>query len=129
MKREPVFFASIAAGAMLLLASACSSNSSSPSSYSSPAPSSGGGGTPAPSTVTISGSQFSPSTLTVTKGTVVTWKNNDGIKHTATSDNATWDAGAMNAGATASFTFSTSGTFPYHCLIHGTGMAGTIVVQ
>ncbi len=80
--------------------------------------------------VTISGFAFS--SLTVPKGTAVTWKNEDSSPHTATSDGSSafqFNTGTIPAGATSgSITFSQSGTFAYHCTFHS-GMHGSITVQ
>ena len=74
--------------------------------------------------------KYSPATLTVKKGTTVKWKNTDGYAHTATSnDGITFDTGNIAGGATASYAANTAGTFDYHCTIHGTTMAGTLVVN
>jgi len=67
--------------------------------------------------------------LVIAVGTTVTWVNTDSIAHTATSDTGVWDSGVLNPGQNFSFTFSTPGTFPYHCTIHGAAsMSGTIQV-
>ena len=95
------------------------------------APYTSGGGTPAkssPNTITMSGMAFGPTTLTVAKGTVVTWQNNDGVPHTSTSDTGIWDTGNIPPGGTQTTTFNTSGTFSYHCTVHPM-MTGTITVQ
>lgn len=78
--------------------------------------------------VLIQGFAFSPSTLTVTAGTTVTWTNKDAATHNVTSDNAVFSSGSMANGATFSFTFSDKGTFGYTCTIHPQ-MKGTIVVN
>jgi plastocyanin len=39
-----------------------------------------------------------------------------------------WNTGNIAAGGTATTTFNTSGSFPYHCALHA-GMKGTITVQ
>jgi plastocyanin len=112
-----------------ILLAACSSYSSPPPSSSAPttqtssAPASSN-----QSTVTISGFAFSPQTLTVSKGTTVTWTNNDSTTHTVTSDTGVWDSGNLAPGKTFSNTFNQTGTFPYHCKIH-TSMTAKIVVQ
>ena len=68
--------------------------------------------------------------LVVTMGTTVTWVNQDSMPHTATSDSGVWDSGTLTQGQTFSFVFSTPGTFPYHCSIHGVAsMSGTIQVN
>lgn len=93
----------------------------------------GGGSTTTPAksstnTVTIVNFVFSPSTLTVTKGTVVTWQNNDGVAHTATSDNGKWDTGSIPSGGSKSISFDSAGTFAYHCTVHPM-MTGTVAAQ
>ena len=78
--------------------------------------------------VILSGLNFSPKTLSVLVGTTVTWINKEAITHTVTSDNAgLFDSGDLLNGNTFKYTFSQSGTFPYHCKFH-TGMTGTIIV-
>jgi plastocyanin len=78
--------------------------------------------------VEISGYAFNPPTLTVKEGTTVTWTNSDSVVHTVTSDTGLFDSGDMAQGATFSFTFTTAGTYVYHCLPHHAKMEGTIVV-
>ena len=82
--------------------------------------------------VTIKGFAFSPATLTVDKGTVVTWTNNDSTTHTITSGanrtkDGTFDQ-QVSGGNEASVTFSTAGTFDYFCQIHSS-MKATVVVK
>ena len=119
----------IAAGLVLCLALSvisvsCMKDSSNPTnSVPAPAPASA-------NTVQMAGLAFSPVTITVAVGTTVTWKNNDGIAHTSTSDTGVWDTGNLPAGSSTSTKFSTAGTFPFHCTYHGSmGMRGTVVVQ
>jgi plastocyanin len=76
---------------------------------------------------------FSPASLTIKAGTTVTWKNTTAAAHTVTSDDGkSFDSGSANPIApqsgTFSFTFTTAGTFAYHCAIHPF-MKATIVVQ
>ncbi len=83
-----------------------------------------------PNTVVMNSSSFTPGALTVTRGTTVTWRNDDGRVHTSTSDITGWDTGDMAPGASRTTTFSTPGTFAYHCRYHrAMGMVGTITVQ
>ena len=79
--------------------------------------------------VSIVNLSFSPASVSVSVGDTVTWTNNDaGIPHTVTSDTAgVFDSGTMNTGATFAKTFTTAGTFTYHCNIHPS-MTGTVVV-
>jgi plastocyanin len=69
---------------------------------------------------------FKPQTDTVAAGTTVTWTNSDGVAHTVTSNASAFNSGNIAPAGTFSFTFTTAGTFPYTCTIHG--MTGTIVV-
>jgi amicyanin len=76
---------------------------------------------------------FSPASLTIKAGTTVTWKNTTAVPHTVTSDDGkSFDSSTANPIAaqsgTFSFTFSTPGTFAYHCAIHPF-MKETIIVQ
>jgi plastocyanin len=86
------------------------------------------------SAVSISGMTFSPATLTVAVGTTVIWTNNDSVAHTVTSDNGLFDSGSISSaggyggGGAYSYTFSTAGTFGYHCTVHPT-MTAKIIVQ
>src|SRR5947209_17122 len=81
-----------------------------------------------PSCGTFSGFCFAPASVSLTVGATVTWSNTTGAPHTATSDAGLWDTAVVNAGQMATITFSTPGSFPYHCSIHA-DMHGTVVVQ
>jgi plastocyanin len=78
--------------------------------------------------VIIQDMSFSPATITVSPGTTITWTNNDAVEHTVSSDLGLFDSGPIAAGETYSQTFTMTGTFPYHCLIH-TIMTGTVIVK
>jgi plastocyanin len=84
---------------------------------------------PPPAAVTISRLAFSPATLTIPRGTTVTWTNQDPTPHTSTCDTNVWDSHAISgSGGTFSFTFDVApGTYNYHCSIH-TFMHGSITV-
>jgi len=92
--------------------------------------------TPIPSTVDVSLQNFAfvPPSVTISKGTTITWTNLDSAPHTIISDATTlFQTGAMFRsnqllqGQKYSFTFNTEGTFAYHCSIHPF-MTGTITV-
>ncbi len=100
----------------------CSKGGSGYGSSNNPPPANSG------NTISIVNMSFSPANLTVVAGTTVKWTNNDGMAHTVTSDNGSFDSGNIAGGASFSKTFSTVGTFPYHCTIHP-GMTGTITVK
>jgi plastocyanin len=78
--------------------------------------------------VFIQGMAFSPSTITVTAGTTITWTNKDAVTHNVTSNPALFSSGGMGNGATYTFTFLNKGTFNYSCTIHPS-MTGTVVVN
>jgi plastocyanin len=62
---------------------------------------------------------FSPSTVTVSLGTTVTWMQDDmGVQHTSTSNQAFWGSARMNAGQSFSTVFRAAGAFGYHCAVH-----------
>jgi len=81
--------------------------------------------------VSIQGFTFNPGTnLTVHSGDTVTWTNNDGAAHTATSTSgpASFDSGTISgSGGTFDFTFTTMGTYDYQCDFH-TSMTATLTV-
>ena len=88
--------------------------------------------------------KFEPASITVAKGTSVTWTNTSQTAHTVTDDPAKasnkadaalpagaqpWDSGNLNPGQTFSHTFDVPGTYQYFCIPHAmAGMTGTIVV-
>jgi plastocyanin len=71
---------------------------------------------------------YAPNPVTVAVGGAVTWVNSDTIAHTSTGDNNAWNSGSIAAGGMFTRTFSSAGTFTYHCTIHP-GMVGTVTVQ
>ncbi len=77
--------------------------------------------------VSIVNSTYVPDTITVMQGATVTWKNNDLLTHTVTSDAGYFNSGVINGGGQWSYVFASAGTFPYHCTIH-TNMHGVVVV-
>jgi plastocyanin len=71
---------------------------------------------------------YDPAELSVSAGTTVTWTNDDTVSHTVTSADGEFDTGQIEAGATATLTFDTAGTFEYVCAYHA-GMRATVVVS
>jgi len=76
---------------------------------------------------TLGSNAYSPDTITVVIGVnnTVSWTNNDNVDHTATGPG--FDTGIIAPGSSANHTFTTPGTFSYHCSIHPT-MVGTVIV-
>ncbi len=107
------------------------SSSSSPSDMSNmPSPQPNPSQTPeSTNKVSISNFNFSPATITVKKGTTVTWTNQDSIAHDVqeTDGKTGPKSGSLSQGQTYTFTYDTAGTFNYHCSFHPE-MIGKVVV-
>ena len=132
--------------AAALLATACSG----PTASAGGVPTSGSAAASAPGATgkyTISmtdANRFQPATLTVPKGSTVTWTNTGQSVHTITDDPAkainkadaalpggaqAWDSGNVAGGQSFSHTFDVPGTYKYFCLPHESlGMVATITV-
>ena len=84
---------------------------------------------PAPKTynVTIQNFSFDQTALSVKKGDTVIWTNKDSAPHTVTGNSGGPSSGTLNTNATYSFTFTSAGTFNYHCSFHPS-MVGTVTV-
>jgi plastocyanin len=83
---------------------------------------------PGPNQVFIRNYAFNPSTITISPGTTLTWENKDLGDHTSSSDSSVWDSGHISPKSSYTFTFTTPGTYTYHCNIH-TSMHGTVIVK
>lgn len=120
---RPLIFASIIFSVCLMTIS-CSKydNSYSPNDPGNP------GTTVNPNEVIMQGTAFSPASLSVKAGTKVTWRNNDYMAHTVTSDTGLFDSGSIGTSGSYSYTFTATGTYSYHCNFHS-GMTGVIVVN
>jgi len=77
------------------------------------------------------------STTTINVGDTVNWVWDSGF-HSTTSGSCpggncapdgNWDSGVKSAPASFSRQFDAAGTFPYHCVVHGSMMQGTVIVQ
>lgn len=84
-----------------------------------------------PSGASVQGNpSFNPATISVPKGDIIEWKNNDKVPHTVTSlDGNTWDSSIIKAGNT--FRLNTSKlnatTYQYVCTVHPF-MSGNITI-
>jgi plastocyanin len=111
----------LAAAASLACLASCS-DSNGPDNSSPP---------PAAASVTATtGQQFTPATVRVATGGVVTWVFQS-LGHNVTFTAATGapeDIPGVNSNTSIARTFTTSGTFAYHCTIHP-GMSGTVQVS
>jgi plastocyanin len=97
------------------------------------------GNTPPPAGgISVSNNYFSPATKTVSVGGSVQWSWNSCtgdpytggetcVAHSVTFDDGT--TSPTQGQGTYSRTFTTAGTYNYHCVTHGAAMTGTITVQ
>src|SRR6185312_10698802 len=67
--------------------------------------------------VDINNFAFHPPTLTVAKGSSVTFSNSSKVSHTATRG-GTFDTGVIKPGKSVGVRFKQKGTYAYHCEIH-----------
>jgi plastocyanin len=82
--------------------------------------------------VAISGYAFPPSSITIPRGTTVSWVNMDFVQHTVTSGTeqaptGLFDSNPLSHMQSFSYTFNTPGTYTYYCDLHP-NMIGTIRV-
>lgn len=86
-----------------------------------------------PNSINIENYTFVPSTITVKKGTTITWTNKDQAEHNVVSDDDSSQGGPngplIGQGETYSFTFDTVGTFKYHCQPHPYMKAEVVVTE
>ena len=79
-------------------------------------------------TIQIDNFTFTPGDLTVTTGTVVTWKNADDSPHRIADLNGAYTSAALDTEDSYSHTFATPGVYKYICSIHPY-MKGEITVK
>ncbi len=84
--------------------------------------------TPAQVSVAIKSSTFVPEIVEISKGTTVTWTNDDGVPHTVTSISGAFNSGNINPGQTYSYTFNQAGPFEYSCTNHPGMTHGKVIV-
>jgi plastocyanin len=133
---------SLAAIAIVIVA-ACGGASSDTTTTTTPG-NTGAGNTPAnPNTVNLVDSSFNPASITVKSGTTVTWQwaacsdTSSGygygggacINHQISFDDGSGVVSNLQDQGTFNRTFTATGTFKYHCLVHGSYMSGQVVVQ
>ena len=118
MKRKFIYLSLVVLAGVLLIYS-CSSNKA----KVNPTPS-----TPA-ATVAIQNFAFVPDTVRIKAGNSIKWTNMDTAPHTATDLANAFDSGSLATGQTFNFTFNTTGTFTYHCLIHSMMKNAVVIVS
>ena len=118
---------------LLLVLAACSSSSSSASATPSVTAtgSSASQKTGTTDTIVIKNFMFSPDSITVSPGAVITVKNEDSVTHTLTdkTDQNTFNTGPVAPNQTKTFKApDKAGSYPFFCTIHQY-MTGTLVVR
>lgn len=79
-------------------------------------------------TVVISGNSFNPERMKMqSTGMGLGFKNEDGVAHTATSDDGFFDTGSIPPDELTIVVFPSSGKFAYHCKFHGSMTARVVV--
>ena len=71
---------------------------------------------------------FSPESVNVPLGRTVRWTDTGQLAHTVTFDNGPTFSQPLSPASTVTRTFTTAGTYAYHCNIHGPSMHGQLVV-
>lgn len=83
-------------------------------------------------TVDMVRSRFTPPEVTVSVGTVLSFRNEDAFAHTVTArddgDASAFDSGELGEGDEFEISFDDPGVHRYFCRIHPT-MQGTVVVE
>ena len=70
-----------------------------------------------------------PLSITISPGTMVTFKNMGQHMHTVTSDTGLFDSRELDPGKTCKVFFAAPGTYTYHCTLHPDRMRGTVIVE
>lgn len=86
--------------------------------------------------IKMSNIMFNPQNIRVSKGTKITWVNDDNIVHYVNTDPhpghsyyLLQNSKALNKGENYSVTFDITGIYPYHCSAHADTMSANILVE
>jgi plastocyanin len=112
----------VAAGAVLLLAACSGGGATTAPSAQVPAEATAAASAPA------AGAVCEVSSAAGEVGQTITFTNNDSAPHTATLDDDACGTPNIASGESNGLTFSTAGTYPFHCNVHP-NMKGTITVS
>lgn len=87
-------------------------------------------------TIRMSEIMFTPKNIVISKGTKVTWINDEDAEHYVNTDShpahtyyPEQNSRSLAKGATYSVIFEKPGAYPYHCSAHAESMVGNIVVD
>ena len=120
---------SVCTALALILAGACGGGDEATGPRNTPTP---------PGGIAVTNNAFSPAAKTIPVGTTVTWAwstcsggdiygPETCVAHGVNFDDGT-DSPTQEKGS-YSRTFTTAGSYPYHCAIHGAAMSGSVTVQ
>ncbi len=86
--------------------------------------------------ITMNQLRFMPMNLKISKGTKITWVNDDEFEHYVNTDShpahtyyPNQNSNVLKNGDIYSVTFDTEGIYPYHCSVHADSMTGNILVE
>jgi plastocyanin len=137
--------ATLAAGALMLVACGGDSAPTTSPTTQSPTPTQSTA-SPSPTQTALTGASvaivdnaYNPAEVTVVTGSTVVWQHAGTAAHSVTASDGSFDsspkcnnsvglADCLQTGATFSHMFNTPGRFEYSCRIHGPLMAGVVVV-
>lgn len=102
-----------------------------------PPPATATGGTSSPArgqsliSIEVSDNKFTPSNLTVPKGTKITWDWTGANAHSVIGkwQETRVQSEQLTGHGSFSFTFETAGTFDYQCGVHGAAMTARVTVK
>lgn len=87
-------------------------------------------------TIRLSNIKFVPGNVKISKGTKVTWINDDDVSHYVNTDShpahtyyLSQNSKSLNKGENFSLVFDQTGIYPYHCSAHASVMVGSILVE
>lgn len=79
---------------------------------------------------------FKPQNIRISKGTAISWVNDDSVEHYVNTDShpahtyyKNQNSKALKNGESYSVTFDTPGIYSYHCSVHADQMTGNILVE
>jgi len=86
--------------------------------------------------ISLSQISFQPQNILISKGTKVTWTNDELVEHFINTDShpshtyyLDQNSRALAQGDTYSMTFDKDGIYPYHCSAHADTMTGNLIVE
>jgi plastocyanin len=79
------------------------------------------------SSITVADNSYTPNATVLPVGTTVTWTWTGAAPHDVLFDDGTKSLTQQTG--TYARRFTASGTYNYHCTVHGTGMSGKVTIQ